>query len=64
MKALPQDSPMLQELLVGHGPAEADEELPVTFRLDRHVPFDLVISAAADMRLRAERINADIRHFD
>ena len=55
---------MLQELLVGHGPAEADEELVVTFRLDRLVPFDLVISAAADMRLRAERINADIRHFD
>ena len=63
MKALPQDGPMLQKLLVGHGTAEADEELAVTLHLDRFVPFDLVISAGADMRFCAERINADTRYF-
>ena len=55
---------MLLELLVGHGTAEADEELAVTLHLDRFVPFDLVISAGADMRFRAERIDADTRYFD
>ena len=55
---------MLLELLVGHGAAEADEELAVTLHLDRLVPFDLVISAGADMRFRAERIDADTRYFD
>ena len=55
---------MLQKLLVGHGAAEADEELAVTLHLDRLVPFDLVISAGTDVRFRAERINANTRYFD
>lgn len=54
---------MHQKLFIAYSTAEGDEELFVTFRLDRFMTFDFVKSTATDVRFLAELINAYARYF-
>ena len=54
---------MHQKLFIAYSTAEGDEELFVTFRLDRFMAFDFVKSTGTDVRFLAELIDAYARYF-
>ena len=62
-EALPEGAPMHQKLFIAYSTAEGDEELFVTFRLDRFMAFDFVKSTGTDVRFLAELIDAYARYF-